>query len=97
MPDYKTLKIGDRVRIMKVPEGDLRQREREIARKEEGAGWTADTIEQIIIQNPVVIISDIAEYGSPWYDVEIINTAGKKEFHSLSISDDHSWEHYIKE
>ena len=35
---------------MKVPEGDLRQREREIARKEEGAGWTADTIEQIIIQ-----------------------------------------------
>ena len=45
MPDRARLKIGDRVRLLRVPQGDLDQRERELRDGAEGAGWTADTIE----------------------------------------------------
>lgn len=33
------------------------------------AGWTADTIERIISENPAVKIWQIDEYGYPWYEV----------------------------
>jgi hypothetical protein len=67
MPDTNRLRIGDRIRILRVPEADLRQREREIVEGTEMAGWTADTIERIIESQPIVTISRIDEYGSVWY------------------------------
>jgi len=66
MPDPKTLRVGDRIRILRVPEADLRQRDSEIARNAEMAGWTADSIERIIAQSPVVRVSGIDEYGCVW-------------------------------
>ena len=63
MPDRARLKIGDRVRLPCVPQGDLDQRERELRDGAEGAGWTADTIERIIAEDAVVTISSIDEHG----------------------------------
>lgn len=92
MPAPKTLRIGDRIRILRVPPNDLQQREREIAEKTEMAGWTADSIERIIAQTPVVSISRIDEYGCAWYEASIIGPDGRKEKHSLIVYDDDTWE-----
>jgi hypothetical protein len=94
MPNPKTLKIGDRIRILRVPENDLQQRERELAEKVEMAGWTADSIERIIQQTPVVSISRIDEDGCVWYAASIIGPNGQKEEHTLIVYDDDTWEHY---
>lgn len=92
MPDPKILRIGDRIRILCVPPSDLQQREREIAEKTEMAGWTADSIERIISQTPVVSISRIDEDGSVWYDASIVGPDGQEELHSLIVYDDDTWE-----
>lgn len=92
MPDPKTLKIGDRIRILSVPQNDLQQRERELAENTEMPGWTADSIERIIEQSPVVSISRIDEYGCVWYDVAIIGPDGQEEEHSLIVYEDGTWE-----
>ena len=57
MPDPTQLKIGDRIRLLRISQGDLEQRERELCAGAEDGGWTADTIERIIAQDPVVTIS----------------------------------------
>ena len=93
MPDTNRLKIGDRIRILSVPEADLRQREREIEEGTEMAGWTADTIERIIESQPVVTISRVDEYGSVWYDVELTMDDGETHEHSLAVYTDDTWEH----
>jgi hypothetical protein len=91
MPDRTKLKIGDRIRLLHVPQGDLEQRERELRDRTEAAGWTADTIERIIAQDPVVSISSIDEYGLPWFEYEFRSASGKIEHHSLAIMEDESW------
>jgi hypothetical protein len=92
MPAPRSLNIGDRTRILRVPENDLRQRERELAEKTEMAGWTADSIERIIEQSPIVTIARIDEYGCVWYDASIIGPEGTEEKHSLIVYDDDTWE-----
>jgi hypothetical protein len=92
MPDFKTLKVGDRVRLLNVPDHDLAQRERELREGVAEAGWTADSIERIIDQDPIVTISQVDEYGFPWFECELVREDGTVEFHSLNISDDDSWE-----
>lgn len=57
----------------------------------EDAGWTADTIERIIAQDPVVTISSIDEYGLPWFDYELKSSSGEIDHHSLAIMEDESW------
>ena len=91
MPDPTTLKIGDRIRILRVPQNRFRQRDRELAEKIEMPGWTADSIERIIEQTPVVSISRIDEDGCVWHDGSIIGPDGQEEEHSLIVSDD-TWE-----
>ena len=86
------LNVGDSIRILRVPDADLQQRESEIARNTEMAGWTADTIERIISGHPVVKISQIDEYGYPWYEVSLIAADGETEEHSLMVYDDGTWE-----
>jgi hypothetical protein len=91
MPDRTKLKIGDRIRLLRVPEGDAEQRERELREGSEDAGWTADTIERIIAQDPVVTISSIDEHGMPWFEYELTSASGEREYHSLAIVEDESW------
>ncbi|TWT73475.1 hypothetical protein Pla123a_38110 [Posidoniimonas polymericola] len=92
MPDPKSLRIGDRIRILRVPQCDLKQRERELSENTELAGWTADTIERIIEQTPVVSVSRIDEDGSVWYDTSIVGRDGCEEQHSLIVYEDDTWE-----
>ena len=91
MPDYRSLKIGDRIRLLRVPAADVRQRERERGEGLADAGWTAETIERIIRHDPIVTISRIDEYGQPWFDCELITDAGAVEEHTLAVLDDDSW------
>jgi hypothetical protein len=67
MPNPSILHVGDHIRILRVPENDLRQREQELATGAEMAGWTADSIERIIKNHPVVEISEIDAWGCVWY------------------------------
>ena len=85
MPDPKALRVGDRIRILRVPDADLRQRENEIASNAEMAGWTADSIERIITQTPIVQVSRIDEDGCVWYDATITGSDGTEEEHSLIV------------
>ena len=91
MPDRTLLKIGDRIRLLRVPPGDLAQRERELRDNVELAGWTADTIERILAQDPVVTISSIDEYGQPWFEYKLRSPSGEVEHHSIAIMEDESW------
>jgi len=92
MPNPSTLQVGDRIRILRVPASDLRQRESEIASGAEMAGWTADSIERVIAQTPIVQVSHIDEYGCVWYETTIIGPDGTEEHHSLIVYDDDTWE-----
>lgn len=91
MPDIKHLKIGDKIRLLKVPEGDLEQRKREIAQGIDNPGWTANIIELIIAQHTIVEIDSIDDFGRPWYICDII-VNGKLESHTLAMTEDDSWE-----
>ena len=92
MPDRTKLRVGERVRVLTVPVGDLEQREREIIAGSEDAGCTANTIERIIKEHPIVAISKVDEYGLAWFDVELQDSTGHIHYHSLAIVDDNSWE-----
>jgi hypothetical protein len=92
LPDPQTLRVGDRIRILRVPDADLRQRENEIDKGAEMAGWTADSIERIIAHAPIVQISHVDEYGCVWYETSIIGPDGTEELHSLIVYDDDTWE-----
>jgi hypothetical protein len=89
---WQELRAGDRVRLLLVPESDLRQREEEVRRGAEMAGWTADTLERILAVDPVVTIDHVDEYGAPWFRYELLDSDGRVEHHSLTITDDESWE-----
>lgn len=91
MPDIKKLKIGDKIRLLSVPKGDFEQRRREIAQGIDKPGWTADTIELIIAQNPIVEIDAIDDFERPWFTADVI-VNGKLEKHTLAIDEDGSWE-----
>jgi hypothetical protein len=91
MPERTKLKIGDRIRLLRVPQCDLKQRERELREGRRDAGWTADTIERIIAQDPIVTVSLIDEYGQPWFDCDLIRADGSVEGHTLAILEDESW------
>ena len=91
MPDGTNLKIGDRIRLLRVPAPDLAQRQRELRKRADDAGWTADTIERIIAQDPVVTISSIDECGRPWFDYELKSDDRQVEYHSIAIMEDESW------
>lgn len=91
MPDRSCLKVGDAIRLLQVPKGDLEQRDRQQRRGDGDAGWTANTIEQILAQNPIVEISWIDEYGYPWFEYHLLCRGGKVEHHALAIMEDESW------
>jgi len=92
MPERSKLRVGDRIRLLAVPACDLAQRNHEIASGSEMAGRTADTIERIILTDPVVMIDRIDDCGARWFSVELEGADGI-EHHSLTILDDDSWEY----
>jgi hypothetical protein len=88
--DRTQLKIGDRIRVFSVPTLDQQQREREIRDGADCPGYTANTIERIILEHPYVTITKIDDYGTPWFEVTLREN-GQKVYHSIAILDDDSW------
>lgn len=89
---WQKLKAGDRVRLLRVPTSDLEQREREIEKGLEDAGWTADALERILKLDPGVTIDHIDEYGAPWFIYKFASSEGEVDEHWINIQDDDSWE-----
>ncbi len=77
MPDRTKLKIGDRIRLTRVPAGVSR--------------WTATTIRAILRQDPVVTIDRIDEYGQPWFNYNLARPNGRVAELTLAVMDDESW------
>ena len=78
MPDRRKLKIGDRIRLLRVPKGETSR-------------WTKATIEAILRQDLVVVIDRIDEYGQPWVSYDLIRSNGRVAEHTIAIMDDDSW------
>ena len=55
-------------------------------------GWTADSIERIIAQTPVVPVARIDDDGCVWYEATIIGPDGIEEHHTLIVYNDDTWE-----
>lgn len=91
MPDRTTLRAGDRIRLLTVPQCDLEQRKREIAAGNVDRDATATVIERIIDTDPIVTIERLDELGAAWFEVEFAEPDGI-HYHSLTILDDESWE-----
>ena len=91
-PPPTKLQVGDRIRILRVPDADLKQRDDEVARGAEMAGHTADTIDRIVAENSIVKIWQIDEFGYPWYEVSLIANNGEFDEHTLMVYDDGTWE-----
>jgi hypothetical protein len=92
LPDRTKLRVGDKIRLLTVPQLDIEQRDRELQSGVAHAAFTVNAIERIIVQCPVVTIDRIDEY-SPWFDVDLMDQNGRTEYHSLAIMDDDSWEY----
>ena len=92
MPDRTKLQPGDRIRLLHIPDFDVQQRRRELRAGTENAGWTADTLQRILDADPVVQISHVDEFGTPWFEYELTAVDGVIEYHSIAILDDDSWE-----
>jgi hypothetical protein len=88
---WRQLRVGDRVRLLRVPESDLRQRVEELRDGAEMARWTANTLERIMAADPVVTIDEVDEYGAPWFHCQLVADDGAIEHHGLTITDDDSW------
>lgn len=93
MPDHNTLKPGDTIRIIAVSKADFEQREREGKQGVEQAGWTANCLEKVIKNNPVVTIDFIDSYGKAWFSCDLEDDEGDLSEHSFVILDDDSWEY----
>jgi len=93
VPDRKQLCPGDTIRIVRVPQADLDQRERELVEKKvEDPGMTANALEKLIVTSPIVTIDHIDEYGFPWFECKLLDEFGREEIHSFAIMEDESWE-----
>jgi hypothetical protein len=92
MPNWRTLKVGDRIRLLGVPAADQRQRDEEVALGSEDAGYTADIIARIVAQSPLVTIAQIDEFGQPWYRADVRLDDGTTEEHWMAVCHDDAWE-----
>ena len=86
-----TLRVGTKIKIRKVPAGDLRSEKREKKKGLKDAGWTAEVIRAIIKENKPVKIEEIDEYGNPWFRARIKRN-GRTEEHYLAVMETESWQ-----
>jgi hypothetical protein len=84
MPDPKTLKVGDKVRVIAVPASDLREYER--------SGYGADVIKVLkwMVGKTFKIVT-VDEYH-PWIDYEMPVENGKVQEGIMALMDADSWE-----
>lgn len=91
MPDRSQLRVGDRIRLLSVPQCDLDQRRRAIEVGDDVSDSTASTIERIMAASQFVTIERIDKFGATWFEVQLEEHDGI-HYHSLTILDNESWE-----
>ncbi|WP_375753868.1 hypothetical protein [Vibrio sp. HN007] len=89
MTERIDFKVGDSVRLLRVPEQDVNDKLSNSEPSERLA--TAKIFETMIEQTPIVIIDQVDEYNQPWFSARVI-VDGQFENHSLAIMDEESWE-----
>lgn len=80
---WRSLRIGDLVRIVRMPSGV----------DERGYVFHKDTrrlYERLIDRRRPVRVYEIDKWGGPWISCRFRDTRGRWEYHSLCINDD-SW------
>lgn len=92
IPNPATLKIGDSIRLLSVPEHDLALRKDKAAAGEDTSETTATAIERIIAKNPIVVVTQVDEFGGVWYKAELTDAQGRTEYHYVTLYDDDTWE-----
>jgi len=89
MQQSDEFKVGGRIRIVGVPQGDLWA-------YESGSDYLADTLRVLRwMVGRVFVIAEIDEFGKPWLEVRIPTDDGRVEEHYVAImqGDVESWEH----
>ena len=85
MPEPYTLRVGDRIRIVAVPKGDLWA-------LASGATYLEKTVRMLEwMVGKEYTIAWIDDDGKPWVDVEYPDSEGAE--HSMAIMDSESWVH----
>ncbi|MCE9548345.1 MAG: hypothetical protein K8T25_22965 [Planctomycetia bacterium] len=83
MPDPSTLRVGDKIRVVAVPEGDLWA-------LESGSDYLEDTVYVLKwMVGKEYAISWIDDYGKPWVRTDYPDPEGAE--HSMAIMDSDSW------
>jgi len=83
MPNPRTLKIGDRVRFISIPE----------EWKQPGYGIQRESIafmKRMLKRATPVRVTIIDEYGTPWISAITIER-GKRNYHSWAITEETGW------
>ncbi len=87
------LKVWDRILLTKIPKSDIKDYEKNHPNLDMDDFSTADILDKIIKNNPVVMIDNIDEYWIPWFNANI-KTNWEIQYHTLAIIDDDSWEYF---
>ena len=83
--DWKSLRVGDRIRIVAIPEADQRNF------NESGDNDTYPVLRRLAEKRCVRTISFIDSAGFPWIEYRYRNSQGKIEAHGVAICDNESW------
>ena len=87
MARYEKLEVGQKIRITKIPDSDLAEYERT------QDDFTVRVLWRLVDTQEAVTITEIDEYGKPWFEYNFVNDEGEREMHSLAIMcEDDSWE-----
>ena len=84
--DWKTLRVGDRIRIIAVPLTDQKHFD------DSGDNETYQVLRQLVDTRSVCTIEFIDSTGYPWITCHFRNPCGELEEHGLAIWDNESWE-----
>jgi len=85
MPDWRRLRVGDKIRIVAV---------RPYIQEEYGRtgdDFTFRVLKRLADRQTIRVIARIDEFGQPWFDYRFRNDAGEMEDHALAVCDDDSW------
>ena len=86
-PEWKNLKVGDKIRIVSVPGfiSGKKVKNYTIARE------TISAYKKLIARKRPVVISEIDEYGQPWFEFRL-RKKGKYIYHSMAVfKEDDNW------
>ena len=82
---FHILKKGMKIKFISIPTHDLKQFEKT------HDNFTTSIFQKIIDEAKILTITEIDEYGYPWFEYNFINEDGEKEYHSIAIMDDDGW------